>query len=81
MTNLIEEQENDAATRAVIINMVAEDILNTIGDMLRKDAAEIIAEDPELDESDTEGLAYVLAEDLAIDELARLFGGVNPQWN
>jgi hypothetical protein len=81
MTNLIEEQENDAATRAVIINMVAEDILDTIGDMLRKDAANMIAEDPDLDESDAEGLVYMLAEDMAIDELTRLFGGVNPQWN
>jgi hypothetical protein len=76
MTNLIEEQENDAATRAVIINMVAEDILDTIGD-----AANMIAEDPDLDESDAEGLVYMLAEDMAIDELTRLFGGVNPQWN
>jgi hypothetical protein len=81
MTNLIEEQENDAATRKVIINLVAEDILDTIGDMLRKDAADMIAEDPDLDESDAEGLVYMLAEDMAIDELTRLFGGVNPQWN
>lgn len=71
---MIEDNKDAEATRQVIIGLVADDIMDTIGDTLRADAKEIVESDPELDESDIEFMAYSLAEEVALEQLNELFG-------
>jgi hypothetical protein len=52
-----------------IIRLVADDIFDALNDELHADARQIIASDPALSEDDVCGLAYSLAEDMAIEEL------------